>query len=132
MLYMLDTNIVSYLLEKKQQVVKRFDEIFFQNEVKILNVVHYEIQRGIFYSQSKKLQNDFEIFCKHIHVIPITDADFMQASQIYANLRRDGRLIEDADIFIGASALNNNAILVTNNEEHFSRIAGLKIENWTK
>ena len=80
----------------------------------------------------QETSNDFEIFCKHIHVIPITDADFMQASQIYANLRRDGRLIEDADIFIGASALNNNAILVTNNEEHFSRIAGLKIENWTK
>ena len=49
MLYMLDTNIVSYLLEKDCKIVEKFDSIFFDNEVKISNVVHYEIQRGIFY-----------------------------------------------------------------------------------
>lgn len=54
------------------------------------------------------------------------------ASDIYADLRRTGRIIEDSDIFIGASALVNNAILVTNNEEHLGRIKGLRIENWTE
>ena len=56
----------------------------------------------------------------------------MQAAQIYAVLRRKGKLIEDSDIFIGASAITNHAVLVTNNEEHFRRIDGLKIENWLK
>lgn len=55
-----------------------------------------------------------------------------KASDIYAYLRRKGKIIEDADILIGASALENNAILVTNNEEHLGRIDGLKIENWMK
>lgn len=132
MLYMLDTNIVSYLLERNETVVANFDSVFFQNEFAISNVVQYEIMRGILYSQSKRLQNYFEIFCKHISVIPISDADFMQAAQIYAVLRRKGKLIEDADIFIGASAISNHAVLVTNNEEHFRRIDGLKIENWLK
>lgn len=131
MLYMLDTNIVSYLLEKNAAVVKRFDSLFFQNDFAISNIVHYEIQRGIFYRHSKKLQDDFAVFCKHIPVIPLTNADFMQAARIYADLRHKGQLIEDADIFIGASAMVNNAVLVTNNEEHLGRIAGLKIENWT-
>lgn len=132
MLYMLDTNIVSYLLEKDCKIVEKFDSIFFDNEVKISNVVHYEIQRGIFYRQSKTLQDKFDIFCEHIPVIPVTDEDFMQAAHIYADLRRTGRIIEDSDIFIGASALVNNAVLVTNNEEHLGRIKGLRIENWTK
>lgn len=132
MLYMLDTNTVSYLLEKNPTVVNRFDDVFLQNEIKISNIVNYEIQRGIFCRQSNKLQHDFDIFCKHIPVVPVTNADFLQAARIYADLRRKGKLIEDADIFIGASALENNAVLVTNNEEHLGRIDGLKIENWTK
>lgn len=33
-------------------------------------------------------------------------------------------------LFIGATALNHGAVLVTNNENHLGRIAGLTIENW--
>lgn len=132
MLYMLDTNIVSYLLEKNLTIVEKFDKVFLKNEIQISNIVHYEIQRGIFYRQSDKLQRDFDIFCKHIPVVPVTAADLLQAARIYADLRQKGKLIEDADIFIGASALSNNAILVTNNEEHLGRISNLKIENWAK
>ncbi|MBO4385731.1 MAG: type II toxin-antitoxin system VapC family toxin [Treponema sp.] len=132
MLYMLDTNTVSYLLEKDATVLEKFDSVFLQNDLAISNIVQYEIQRGIFYRQSKKLQNDFDIFCKHIPVIPITNTDLLKAAHIYADLRHTGKLIEDSDIFIGASALSNNAVLVTNNEEHLGRIEGLRIENWTK
>lgn len=132
MLYMLDTNIVSYLLERNPTVVDRFDKAFMNNDFSISNVVQYEIQRGIFYRQSKKLQRSFDTFCNYIHVFPMTDFDFVKAAQIYADLRKSGRLIEDADIFIGASAIVNNAVLVTNNEEHLGRIDGLQIENWTK
>lgn len=53
MLYMLDTNIVSYLLEKNPTVVNRFDDVFLQNEIKISNIVNYEIQRGIFAGNQK-------------------------------------------------------------------------------
>ncbi len=132
MLYMFDTNIVSYLLEKKSYVVERFDSLFFQNDFAISDIVRYEIQRGIFYRQSKKLQDDFDVFCKYIPVIPISSADFLLAARIYSNLRHKGQIIEDADIFIGAVAITNNAVLVTNNEEHLGRIEGLKIENWAK
>lgn len=112
--------------------MEKFDKVFLKNEIQISNIVHYEIQRGIFYRQSDKLQRDFDIFCKHIPVVPVTAADLLQAARIYADLRQKGKLIEDADIFIGASALSNNAILVTNNEEHLGRISNLKIENWAK
>jgi len=35
-----------------------------------------------------------------------------------------------ADIFIAACALAEDLTLVTNNEKHFERIEGLRIENW--
>jgi len=50
---------------------------------------------------------------------------------IYASLKKSGNLINDADILI-ASIMGHGAILITNNENHFKRIAGLKIENWLR
>ena len=41
-----------------------------------------------------------------------------------------GKPIDSFDLLIAATALENDLILVTNNLKHFSRIPGLKIENW--
>ena len=46
-----------------------------------------------------------------------------------ADLERKGLPIGHKDRLIAAHALRLDAILVTNNQRHFSRIAGLKLEN---
>ena len=58
----------------------------------------------------------------------MTESTFECAAQIYAHLKQLGSIIEDADLFIGASALENNAILITNNARHLQRIPNLQIE----
>lgn len=52
--------------------------------------------------------------------------------EIYATLKKQGKLINEADILIASIVKANNAVLVTNDEEHFSRVKELKIENWLK
>jgi predicted nucleic acid-binding protein len=52
--------------------------------------------------------------------------------KLKSELEKDGKIIDDADLFIACCALETNRVLVTNNERHFSRIKGLKLENWTK
>ena len=47
-------------------------------------------------------------------------------------LESKGQKIGDMDTFIAATALEEDLIIVTGNVEHFSRIPGLKIENWMK
>ncbi|MDE6244097.1 MAG: hypothetical protein K2M50_00390 [Treponemataceae bacterium] len=42
-------------------------------------------------------------------------------------MKHSVELIEDDDILIAALALEHDAVLVTNNVRHFSRIEGLKI-----
>lgn len=49
-----------------------------------------------------------------------------------ALLRQQGKLIDDFDLLIGATAVNNGMILVTENLKHLSRIPNIKIENWIK
>lgn len=131
MLYMLDTNIVSYILEGNDKIRRTLFSVLQGNTVLIPETVYYEVQCGLFYNESKRKQELFDIFCDMFGISYMTRNSLQRAAQIYSDLRKNGRIIEDDDIFIGALALENDAVLVTNNEKHLSRIDGLKIENWT-
>lgn len=54
----------------------------------------------------------------------------MRAADIYADLRRRGALIGDADILIASTALEHGLELVTNNTKHFANVSGLMLKNW--
>jgi tRNA(fMet)-specific endonuclease VapC len=54
----------------------------------------------------------------------------MHYGVIRADLQRTGQVIGNNDLWIAAHAQATGLILVTNNEREFSRIPGLKIENW--
>jgi len=45
---------------------------------------------------------------------------------------KQGRLIGNNDLWVGAHAMALDVTLATNNEREFKRIAGLSVENWTK
>jgi tRNA(fMet)-specific endonuclease VapC len=62
--------------------------------------------------------------------LPLTDAIVMRAATIYANLHQRGVLIGDADILIATTGLEHGLLVVTNNENHYQRIAGIQLENW--
>lgn len=47
-----------------------------------------------------------------------------------ATLESKGEMIGNNDVWIAAHALATGLILVTNNEEEFRRVPGLKIQNW--
>ncbi len=133
MLYMLDTNIISYFAEGNLNVISNLEKCMFAgNEIGISVIVYYEIERGLKYAGATRKLEDFYAFASQCKLFPLTLDEMKFASRIYTALRQSGKIIEDADIFIGASALVNNAVLVTNNEHHLGRIEGLQIENWLK
>ena len=69
---------------------------------------------------------------KTIKFLPVDDKAQQLFGQIKAELQKKGKLIEDADLLIAATALAAGKTLVTNNQKHFQRIAGLKTDNWIK
>lgn len=132
MLYLLDTNIISYFAEGNQNVISNLQQcVLAENEIGISVIVFYEVERGLKFVNATKKLADFYDFVSQCILIPVTVDIAKTASDIYSDLRRKGRIIEDADILIGASAIANNAVLVTNNEKHLGHIEGLRIENWT-
>lgn len=66
--------------------------------------------------------------CESIDIVPIFDSLETYASK-KSELRRNGQLIDDFDLLIGATAVYNDLILVTDNEKHFRRLQ-IKLENW--
>lgn len=72
-----------------------------------------------------------DAFSNEIAIIPIFPALNVYAKE-KAKLRKAGTIIDDFDILIGATAVSNDLILVTENEKHLKRIGKIKIENWIK
>ena len=47
-------------------------------------------------------------------------------------LFRSGKIVDDADILIGATAIDNKFVMVTENVKHFENLPGITLENWVK
>lgn len=102
------------------------------HEVAICSIVYYEIERGLKAAGSSRKLRDFYRFYEsfpHLYLDRESMAAIGKSSDIYADLHKE-RQIEDNDIYIAAIAMTNRCILVTDNAKHFSRVDGLRTENW--
>jgi predicted nucleic acid-binding protein len=91
-----------------------------------------ELYYGAYKSQRVTANADrVKTLWQSIEMMPINASVAETFGMIKAALESDGNRLDDFDLAIAATALANNLILVTNNTDHFSRIDGLRIENWT-
>jgi tRNA(fMet)-specific endonuclease VapC len=91
-----------------------------------------ELKFGVENSQNKeKNQKALDNFLSGIKIIPIFQAIEYYAKE-KARLRKSGKSIDDFDLLIGSTAVTFGLKMVTNNTNHFDRIKGIKLEDWTK
>jgi tRNA(fMet)-specific endonuclease VapC len=129
--YLLDTNIVSALLKQNFEVGLKVTEIRSKGQfIGISAVTYYEIQRGLLRSNATKKLAWFQQFCQDYPILLLDDLIiFQKASEIYADLTSRGRIIQDADILIAATAIIHNLILVSHDSD-LTRVKDLQLENW--
>lgn len=72
----------------------------------------------------------FEDFIQENELISIRKETVEKAAEIYAYLKKEGNLIEDADILMAATAIVEELVLITNNISHFKRVKDLRLDNW--
>lgn len=131
MIYLLDTNIISYIIKGNMSIKSSLVKLITNgNEVHIPAVAYYEAKRGLLATGATAKLERFMHFVNRQGIVNTTITTYDTAAQIYSDLSKAGKLIEDADIFIGATALEHNAVLITNNEQHLSHIKNLQIEVW--
>jgi tRNA(fMet)-specific endonuclease VapC len=130
---MLDTDILSEFLRGNPTVIAKVDEHLQEYGFINLSIItYYEILNGLLYKDARKQLTRFEAFIVLNKVIPLTLRTAKTAAVIQADLRKKGKEIGHTDTLIAGIAIANGLELITNNTEHFKRIKGLQIANWTK
>ena len=128
---LIDTDILSYYFKGDKKVIEKFEAYLQQYDlIEISIITYYEIVGGLLAKNALKQLHIFESFVIDNLVIPMTDNSARISAELYATLRQSGKIVDDIDLLIAGIAIDNDLILVTNNERHFNRIPGLKIDNW--
>ena len=130
---MFDTDILSEFLRGNSKVIAKVDEHLKEFGFICLSIItYYEIVNGLLYKDARKQLTRFEDFVELNKVIPLTLRTAKIAAKIHADLRKKGTEIGHADTLIAGIAIASEMQLITNNTDHFKRIKGLEIANWTK
>ena len=131
-LYLLDTNAVSDLAANPRgPIAGRIAEVGAEN-VAVSVIVTSEIMFGLEQKGSSRLWQRMTLVLSSLKVLPLDSPADSHYGALRAMFKKQGRPIGPNDLFIAAHALAVEAVLVTANEKEFSRVPGLKTENWLR
>lgn len=132
MIYVLDTDMVIYLVKGKVEVASRIKQAGEEN-VYISPITVGELFFGIYKSQRREENlHRYTAVMAQYNILPFTNAVGQHYGQIRADLEKAGTPIGDNDLWIAAFARAYQATLVTNNVDEFERVKDLMVENWLK
>jgi tRNA(fMet)-specific endonuclease VapC len=125
MTYLLDADwIISYLNGRRQAV--ELIEQLADDELAVSIIVVGEIYEGLLIGpRSDERRASFELFLRSVEVLSPDDAVAHRYAEIRAQLRSQGQLLPDNDLWIAATALAYDLELVSR-DHHFERIPQLK------
>ena len=127
--YLLDTNICIHYFKGQFELKNKIEQIGFRRFA-ISEITLAELIYGA--EKSQKRNENIKVvenFAELISIIPIFDSIRIYGKE-KARLKLKGTAISDLDLFIGATAIVNDMILVTRNVREFERMGNIKIENW--
>ena len=129
-MYILDTNTLIHFFKGISRVAEGLLSKA-PKDIGIPSIVLFEIFLGIEKSTSpEKRKKQLEQLISVVNILPFGDNEAWHAAKIRAMLEKQGHPIGPYDVLIAATALSNNGILITHNVKEFSRVDGLRIEDW--
>lgn len=128
--YLLDTSAVSDLLRNPRGVVAGRVVSVGEGTVCTSIVVAAELRFGAVKSGSPKLADRVDLVLSALEVLPLEPPADHHYGKIRQKLARQGTLIGPNDLLIAAHARALDLTVVTANMREFSRVQGLRVENW--
>lgn len=124
MKYILDTDICVYWLKGSESIEGKVLSAGLEN-ILVSFITISELYYGAY--KSRRIKENVKVVDEFEGKLGVVES-YPEICAAFGKLKAS--LEDDADLFIAACALVVDATLVTNNEKHFKRIKGLKIENW--
>ena len=129
--YLLDTNIVSYLLRDQFPILRSRLNAAGAASMTISCITEAEVFFGIAKKPgAARLRAAAEEFFIDIPALSWDSAAARAYGLLRANQERKGRPLSTEDLMIAAHALSLGLVLVTN-DSAFSFVEGLRIQDWT-
>jgi tRNA(fMet)-specific endonuclease VapC len=132
MRYLLDTNIVSDLVRSPQG--KASEHIRRVGETKVCTsiVVAAELRYGAAKKGSSRLSEQLHAVLGALKVVPFEAPADSVYGLLRVRLEQAGTPIGSNDLLIAAQSIALGCTIVTDNEREYTRVKGLRLENWLR
>lgn len=127
---MLDTNIVSHLLRFPTGPVNTHLRQLGEGKGCVSIIAVAELLFGARRRKSARLERDIRAIFSVIPPVPFEEPAESTYADIRSMLEAAGTPIGPNDLLIAAHALSLDLTLVTANFREFSRVPGIRLENW--
>ena len=131
-LWLLDTNAVIMLVSRRSEALLERVEAADPGSLAVSSIVAHELYFGAYRSQQVDFNLEtLRLLFTDLPVLELDREDARVAGDIRADLTRRGMPIGPYDVLIAGQAKARDLPLITNNTAEFSRVSGLRIEDWT-
>ena len=128
--YMLDTNAIAEMVRNPDGLLAARATALDETVLCTSAIVVSELRYGLQKKGAASLARRVEAVLGEIEILPYDAPVSLAYAETRSTLEKNGRPIGSTDIFIAAHALSLDLTLVTANIRDFSRVEGLKVENW--
>ena len=128
MIFLLDTNAANSLSRETPSFMERRLG-FSPRDFGISAIVAFEMFYGA-YRGTRTQANLREMDRLQLEIVPFDESDAQAAGKIRAAPQKLGTPIGPYDILIAGQALARDLTLISRNIREFSRVDGLRVENW--
>ena len=117
-------------MKGKFELEAKFDKATAENCF-ISEMTLAELKFGVEKSEKpEKNRKALDHFLSGVQILPIFHSLDLYAKE-KARLQKAGTPVDDFDLLIGVTSVTHKLTMVTNNTNHFKRISGIKLEDWT-
>ena len=118
-MYILDTNVIADRMNAREPVSHQLVSVVKAgHHVCLCQPVYYEVMRGLLKTHATRKMHDFQtVIMPLLEWCPLSDADWQQAAQFWADTTRAGKQLADADLLIAAIAHRMSGTVVTADDD---------------
>lgn len=129
-MYIIDSDTLISLVRGQHGVQQKMVHIGL-SQCKVSEISLAELYVGAYKRNDIKGMGQANYIAQTFEIVRISP-HLEDYAKLRAGLERQGCKLDSMDLFIAASALAEDLTLVTHNTKHFSRVPGLKLEDWIK
>ncbi len=135
-MYLLDTNVCIEIINKRSAKVREHFQLAVEGGASLFvsSISSFELWYGVEKSDQQEVNRRLvaAFLSGPLQLLTFDEEDSVLAGGIRATLEIQGKAIGPFDTLIAGQALRQGLILVTANTREFSRVKGLRLENWAR